>query len=63
MEPFAAVVRVLDVQREGHYAKPFDHERLDYSFLPDQEQLKGYVFNAQTATQLQKSPKLERLLP
>ena len=57
----SVVFRLLDGQREGHLSRPFDHSRMDYSYLP-QDKLYYYSYNEIVEEELRSKPKVKKLL-
>ncbi|EGR31823.1 hypothetical protein IMG5_101270 [Ichthyophthirius multifiliis] len=53
------MVRVVDAQREGHFQIPYDLERLDYRYLPeDQKKRKEWAYTKATELYLQNAKKV-----
>jgi len=62
-EPFSVIVRILDGQREGHFAKKYDYTRFDYSYMPAETKNKNYLFSELSLSKFSKMPKLSKVVP
>lgn len=62
-EPFSIIIRILDGQREGHFARAYDYTRFDYSYMPAETKNKNYLYSANSIVKFGKMPKLSKVVP
>ena len=57
-------MRLLDSQREGHFARPFDFDRFNLVYIPDAVQQKlNYAYTGATEARLSTTPRLSTMAP
>ena len=58
------MVRLLDSQRDGHYIRPFDYDRFNMVYIPENMVHKlNYAYTGATESRLKATPKLSSLVP
>ena len=63
-EGVSLIVRMLDSQREGHYSRPFDIERFNMVYIPEQiTQKMNYAYTSATDARLKTTPRLSTIAP
>lgn len=62
-EPFSAIIRIWDGQREGHFSRLYDYNRLDYSFMPLETKNPNFLFSPASLIKFNKMPKLSSVVP
>mmetsp|Transcript_12126 Transcript_12126/g.11976 ORF Transcript_12126/g.11976 Transcript_12126/m.11976 type:complete len:113 (-) Transcript_12126:31-369(-) len=58
------VIRLVDSQREGHFARPFDFERFSMVYMPERllERL-NYAYTSATDARLKNTPRVATVIP
>lgn len=62
LHPASVLLRLVDGQRDGHFGKPLDLDRLDYSFIPE-SMLPAYSYNAAASERAEYDGRISRLMP
>jgi len=62
LEPMSIIVRLLDGQREGHFSRRFDFERINYKYLPSSKS-HLYVYNSAVEEKLKSARRLATIVP
>ena len=62
-EPFSIIIRICDGQREGHFSRRYDYNRLDYSFMPAETKNPNYLFSKNSLVKFAKMPRTSKVVP
>lgn len=61
-EPFTILIRILDGQREGHFNKPVDLERMNYEYIPETWPATHRI-TTETIMGFKDMPKMQSMVP
>ena len=62
LEPISVILRIVDSQREGHFSKAMDLNRIDYSYIPPQL-LPKFSYNGAAYQRNQDGANLRKMIP
>ncbi|CAG9315098.1 unnamed protein product [Blepharisma stoltei] len=62
LEPVSILVRLVDTQRDGHFATPMELQRLNYQFIPE-ALLAKFSYNAAAEQRGSQQKRLKSLIP